>query len=251
MKNKIIEMFGQKNLDENNDQKYSDQLQKLIKPFEKELTTFKFVEDIFDFAISAWNFGNLKELMPPTDFNEVVTEAEKELNYKLLTRMIDYKVANFKNFTNFIVDYHIEHLKDDIRLKIVSEPQESYLENMMQQQESGNIEDFDENYIDRHAIVLKPRQPFIDWYNNLYPEEPISEDDVKHANTYLVDLLINDMEGLLKKKYDKFFRLELEDWHDNKKEWPQNRSYKMFNQWFTVLISENIYDLEKNPVVKG
>ena len=45
--------------------------------------------------------------------------------------------------------------------------------------------------------------------------------------------------------------MELNDWHDNKKEWPQKRNYKMFKLWFRVEISEMIYDLEKKPVSKS
>lgn len=55
---------------------------------------------------------------------------------------------------------------------------------------------------------------------------------------------------MAQKKYDKFFMMELDEWHKNKKEWPQIRSYKTFKQWFKVDISKMIYDLEKRPIVK-
>jgi len=45
--------------------------------------------------------------------------------------------------------------------------------------------------------------------------------------------------------------MELDEWHDNRKEWPQKRNYKMFNLWFRVEISEMIYDLEKKPILKS
>jgi hypothetical protein len=68
---------------------------------------------------------------------------------------------------------------------------------------------------------------------------------------YLVDDNINDLEKFLKKKFDKLFKMVLEDWHTNKKEWPQKRNYKMFKQWFRIEISEMIYDLEKKPILKS
>jgi hypothetical protein len=103
-----------------------------------------------------------------------------------------------------------------------------------------------ENYINRTAITLRSQQPFLDWYSNLNPEE-----DFKEIKIYLIDDSINEPGKWLKKKFDKFFMMELGERHTNKKEWPQKRNYKMFTLWFRVEISENIYDLEKNPILKS
>ena len=53
--------------------------------------------------------------------------------------------------------------------------------------------------------------------------------------------LLGEFAGLMyvpSEKLDKikFFTMELNDWHTNKKEWPQKRNYKMFNLWFRVEI---------------
>jgi hypothetical protein len=77
------------------------------------------------------------------------------------------------------------------------------------------------------------------------------EEDIKETNIYLVDDKIDDVEKWLKKKFDKFFMMELDEWFENKKDWPQKRNYKMFKQWFQVDVSTMIYDLEKNPVLKS
>lgn len=65
---------------------------------------------------------------------------------------------------------------------------------------------------------------------------------------YLINDQIDDLKNWIKKKYDKFFKLELEGWHTNKKEWPQKRDYKMFKQWFRVDVSISIFDLEKTSL---
>jgi hypothetical protein len=44
--------------------------------------------------------------------------------------------------------------------------------------------------------------------------------------------------------------MELEEFNDNKKIWPQKRNYKMFSKWFQVHISSEIFDLESVPVLK-
>ncbi len=119
------------------------------------------------------------------------------------------------------------------------------LENFDPEEEEGN---FDENYINRSAIILKPRQPFIDWCSNLYPED--IEDEIKEIKTYLISEDIDDIDQWLAKKFDKLFTLELDSWHTNKKEWPQKRNYKMFKEWFQIDVSKMIYDLELKPIVK-
>jgi hypothetical protein len=113
------------------------------------------------------------------------------------------------------------------------------------------LDDFDENYINRSAISLKPLQPFIDWHNAIYPTTSIEASDLNDINTYLINSnSYEDIEVHLKKKFDKYFMMELEGWHTNKKEWPQRRNYKMFKNWFEVNICTAVFDLEKTPVRK-
>ena len=40
--------------------------------------------------------------------------------------------------------------------------------------------------INRNAIVVKPKKPFFDWLNYLYPESPVNEKE--EANIYLMEL---------------------------------------------------------------
>ena len=82
----------------------------------------------------------------------------------------------------------------------------------------------------------------------MYPDEI---EEMKTTNTYLISEGIEDVDVWLKKKFDKIFSFELEFWHLNKKEWPQKRNYKMFQEWFQVDVSTMIYDFEKMPVFKS
>ncbi len=120
---------------------------------------------------------------------------------------------------------------------------------VQQEDQLRNQENFGENYIDRYAISLKPQQPFLDWFNSLNPDNQMAE--TNEASIYLVDDGIKDLEKWLAKKYDRFFVMELTEYHEIKKEWPQKRSYKMFRQWFQINVSTIVYDLEKRPVIKG
>ena len=62
---------------------------------------------------------------------------------------------------------------------------------------------------------------------------------------------INDWDSWLKKRFDRFFQLELEEWHADKKEWPQKRNYKMFTEWFEISFSSFVMDMENTPIAKG
>lgn len=252
MKNKIINLFGNNEVVPNKGVKYSELLEKFMSPFESNFKDYEYLEDIFEFAVNAWNFGNMKVLMPKEEFEKTTDLIqENDINLVLLNKMIDYKVSKFKEYTNFIIDFELTQTNADPILKVTTQEQEPYLSKMMNTLENDvTQDDFEENYINRSAIILTRKQPFLDWYSNLYPENDF-ENVIKETNIYLVDDTIDDLEKWLKKKFDKFFMMELREWHDNKKEWPQKRNYKMFNLWFRVEISEMIYDLEKKPILKS
>jgi hypothetical protein len=254
MKNKVINMYGNK-IVSNTGVKYSNLLEQFMTPFANEFNNLEYIEDIFEFAINAWNFGNMKIITPNQDFEKSILSVQDkngEINLSLLKKMVDYKVSNFKEYESFIVDYELKEVKsgEDPILRVLTQEKEAYLENMISTLENEvTQDDFEENYINRSAIIIKPLQPFLDWLNNLYPNEEMG--DIRDINTYLVTDEIEDLETYLKKKFDKFFIMELEAWHTNKKEWPQKRNYKMFKLWFRVETSQMIYDLEKKPILKS
>ncbi len=248
-------MFGNK-IVPNTGVKYSELLEQFMSPFVNEFRDTEYIEDIFEFAINAWNFGNIEALMPKEELEkETGLIKEKEIDIVLLRKMIDYKVSKFKEYTNFIVDYELKEVQagEDRILSIVTQEEEEYLSNMMNSLDNeATQDDFEENYINRSAIILKPQQPFLDWYFNLNPNDDLDfEEDIKETNIYLVDEGIDNIEKWLRKKFNKFFMMELDEWCADKKEWPQKRNFKMFKLWFQIDISTTIYDLEKKPVLKS
>ena len=252
MKNKVIDLFGNGKVVQNKDVKYSELLEKFMSNFQNDLSEMEFIEDMFDFAINAWNFGNLKVILPKDDFKKTINFIpEGDTNIPLLNKMIDHKVAKFKKYTNFIVDFELKETGKDPNLTVITQEEDTYFASMLNDIENQDTpDDFEENYINRHAIVIKPLQPFFDWLNALYPNDNIDTSDFDGPNIYLVDENIDNLEAWLKKKYDRFFTMELNEWHTNKKEWPQKRNHKMFKQWFQADISTGIYDLEKKPIFK-
>jgi hypothetical protein len=250
MKNKVINLFNKPQIVvPNTGVKYSQLLEKFLEPFVKDFDDVEFYEDIIEFGINAWNSANMKLLLPKEESDDVFDTLEKDyIDVALFSRMIDYKISHFKKYTNFIVDYELEETIEDPILRITTQEQDSYLKSMLETFDQEDIQgNFDENYIDRIAIIIKPMQPFIDWCSNLYPEDLL---DIKETRTYLISEDIEDIDKWLSKKFDKLFTFELASWHTNKKEWPQKRNYKMFIEWFQVDISRLIYDFELKPVIK-
>ena len=251
MKNKVINLFDKPGMVlPNQGVKYSQLFEQYLEPFINDFEDVEFYEDIVEFGINAWNFGNMKLLLPNEDNDAAISSIESNnINLDLLKRMIDYKISHFKNHTNFIVDYELKETNEDPILSLTTQEQDAYLksmfENLNQEDTAGN---FDENYINRSAIIIKPLQPFIDWCSNLYPEDL---DDIKETRTYLISEDIEDIDFWLTKKFDNLFSFELNSWHTNKKEWPQKRNYKMFKEWFEIDISTMIFDFELKPVLKG
>lgn len=255
MSNKVINLFESK-IVPNTGVKYSKLLEQFMTPFANEFTDMEYMEDVFEFAIKAWNLANINIIMPDEDTEKAMNSLEQEEeDLSLLKKMVDHKIEKYKSFTNFIVDFELkeDQTGQDPMLSVVTQEEEAYLSNIVNEIEENNLhtqEDFEDNYINRYAITIKPRQPFLDWFSNLYPENNF-EENTKEVNIYLVADTIDDIEKFLKKKFDRFFKMELEDWHTNKKEWPQKRNYKMFNQWLQVETSKMVYDLEKNPIQKS
>ena len=105
--------------------------------------------------------------------------------------------------------------------------------------------------INRNAIIVRPKKPFYDWEHSVFPDdEPMNSKD--ENNIYLVKEMYNNEAVLkwIKKNYDDIFINELNDWCTDEEEWPKNRTYKMFSEWFNIEICSMILDLEDFPVTK-
>ena len=250
MKSKVINLFGDQSTTQNQDKKYAELLEQFLAPFDSDFEDTEYYEDVIELAIAAWNFGNMKMLLPEDQSDDAIKSlVDEDINIDLLNRMIDLKVQKFKEFSNFVVDYELEESDDGPVLKVTTQEQDLYLADMADDLEGDHTEDdFEENYINRSAISLKPLQPFLDWFDNLYPNE---SHNISESITYLVSEDIEDLETWLKKKFDKLFTRELEGWHTNTKEWPQKRTYEKFKEWFQVDVTTQVFDLEKEPVFKG
>ena len=126
-KNKVISLFGNKKVVKNEGVKYSELLEIFMSPFQNDFSEDFFLEDIFDFAILAWNFGNMKVIAPNEEFEKIIATASKEdINFSLLKKMIDHKIKNFKVYTNFIVDFELNETDNHPILSVITQEEENY-----------------------------------------------------------------------------------------------------------------------------
>lgn len=251
MKSKVINLFDTPRPAQNTGANYSKLLEQFMEAFVEDFVELECLEEIIDVAVSAWNIANMKVLTPDGEASQLFDSFRGEgMKYDVLHKMVDYKIEHFKDYTNFIRDYKVDNSSEEPVLSVITEEEELFLNNALNNRIDREDEDFAANYIDRSAVILKPLQPFYDWLNQLYPEEEF-DDQMQESKIYLVDLDEHkELEAWLRKNFDKLFMMQLSGWHIDKKEWPQKRNYKMFKQWFQVEISIMIYDFEEYPISK-
>ena len=109
--------------------------------------------------------------------------------------------------------------------------------------------------INRTAIVLKPKQPFLDWLNALPDNDGMTFtlERVREGGTaYLVPDYDYDeqTEECIKKVYPDLFAEELWDWCTEEDWWPERRDLRTFRKWFDVEVHSVVADLLPDDIEK-
>ena len=100
------------------------------------------------------------------------------------------------------------------------------------------------------ALIICPKGPFKGWAK-IYNESPTEDlkQRLKEKHVYLIDWpYAEDIIDVLEPYYLKIFEYELLSWNGYKSEWPQNRSYQSFLEWFDVDLCEELIDLETERI---
>jgi hypothetical protein len=104
----------------NNEQKYSEMLMQLLDEFDKRLPVDFTLEDSIELGIDAWNLANKKDFLMIEELYE--KELKTYIKFPIFEEMINYKIANFSENKDMIVDYS---LVDDI-LNVKCQTEEDY-----------------------------------------------------------------------------------------------------------------------------
>ena len=94
------------------------------------------------------------------------------------------------------------------------------------------------------ALVLKRKQPFIDWLREA-DSKAGCENDYDFAGdygTYLVKDVstASEVENFLRNQFKELIENELAEWHEPDF-WPEELTYDMFCGWFEVEVHRQVY----------
>jgi len=103
--------------------------------------------------------------------------------------------------------------------------------------------------LNRAAITVRPKQPYLDWAGTL-DDSGILPDKGGETTVYLVPEYVDDFEAaeVLSKVYDIIFEEELFAWHTREADWPIDRSFSMFRDWFDVEFHSIVEDICGDPL---
>ncbi len=113
-------------------------------------------------------------------------------------------------------------------------------------------------YINRFAVVVKAKQPFVDWINSTakaYGDKsgPLSLGEV---NDDCLVLLIPEFDsdeearGQVSSIKKDIFEESLGAWYTDKEHWPKDRTEKLFDEWFDLEIHSDVVDTVDEPIEK-
>ncbi|NEX60044.1 hypothetical protein [Noviherbaspirillum galbum] len=112
------------------------------------------------------------------------------------------------------------------------------------------MSDFPRFTINRHLIVLLPKQPVLDWIMRVDPMPPAGltlEELRQEQDAFLVSDAslegIEDAERWVHRRWKMFFELFVGNWYTDESWWPKNRTLKMFKEWFDVQYHSMVWDL--------
>ena len=106
--------------------------------------------------------------------------------------------------------------------------------------------------IDRGLLLVFPKRPFVDWLNFVDPaERPMTLNELwREPEAILVKEFesVGEGDALVKRLCGEIFEHLLSEWHANPNDWPINRDYELFSQWFDVQAVSTVFDQVGRPI---
>lgn len=106
--------------------------------------------------------------------------------------------------------------------------------------------------INRSALVVRPKEPYVRWAAALSEEAPDLTADLRsHVSVYLVahDPRGEEESAPIEDYFERIFEQELEAWHLDENDWPRHRTFAMFREWFDVQAESLIVDLGDDEIM--
>lgn len=108
--------------------------------------------------------------------------------------------------------------------------------------------------------MLRYKQPYVDWASSAGPCPcDLTLDDMNEdGEVFLVpsfDSRVSPVEfpedaiKWVEKRWRMLFEYTLYSWIEDETEWPQNRSLKMFREWFDIEYRSMVWDMANEPIL--
>lgn len=233
--------------------KYSEMIMQLLKPYLPDPPHPDELEELLQMGIIGWNIAIVKSTGYPNTKDllaEIIqTSGINKEGLKVVHEISLAKQKQFPEHLNLIKDFELIEGEDNIiHVNIISVSLLDFLDDSTN--ELADIDDMEPGFINRNAILVKPKQPFWDWLKTTDSsfEQPTP---TEHVIYLIAEKESNKAtSSWLKKNFDQIFSSELAGWVKIKSVWPKKRTYQMFNDFFEVEYHSMLMDLEKSPVHK-
>ena len=98
--------------------------------------------------------------------------------------------------------------------------------------------------IERNALILIGKEPYLEWINKTGDSPMTMEDITAEPDIILIPDFQNEdqAEAHLESIYEKAFEELLVGWCVDDSQWPQNRTLTMFKEWFQISYTSLVYD---------
>lgn len=109
--------------------------------------------------------------------------------------------------------------------------------------------------LNRTAVVLKPRAPFLDWVRALLRDEGETDWDDEEIreepNVYLLPDSESREESVedLADRAEELFEIELKGWTLETDRWPEERDWEAFQEWFDFEFLGLVLDTTEEELV--
>lgn len=107
--------------------------------------------------------------------------------------------------------------------------------------------------LNRSAIVVTPKQPFLAWLNGADPtSHSLTLKELSHEPAiYLIPECDTpaDLDEVLRQVCEEVFDEQLAGWYNDETAWPQDRGFDIFCQWFSFQHHSILIDLCDDPLI--
>ena len=106
--------------------------------------------------------------------------------------------------------------------------------------------------VNRGVVIVKPKQPFLDWLGTLPDPNVLTLDQLQEDCTaFLIsDADAENLDRWLRRNYPILFEEQLGGWWTDPTRWPAKRDLRTFRAWFAVEVHSVVVDLIPGDIIR-